>query len=161
LTNHLQSWHLLDYRGTKKISASDATFTNTETFGAVLYEMATGQLPFRGESRGVIFDGIMNRAPLPPLRLNPDLPPKLEDIVNKALEKDRDLRYQHAADMRTDLQRLKRGTDFQSPGPDGERTTSNAGLYGNSSKTKSESVDPQPASTASAHPKCVIRRVVA
>ena len=60
---------------------------------------------------GVIFDGIMNRAPLPPLRLNPDLPPKLEDIVNKALEKDRDLRYQHAADMRTDLQRLKRDTD--------------------------------------------------
>src|SRR5205814_2560646 len=79
--------------------------------GVVLYEMATGALPFRGESSGVIFDGIMNRAPLPPLRLNPDLPPKLEDIITKCLEKDRNLRYQHASDIRTDLQRLKRDTD--------------------------------------------------
>jgi eukaryotic-like serine/threonine-protein kinase len=81
------------------------------SFGAVMYEMATGTLPFRGESTGVIFDGIMNRAPVAPVRLNPDLPPKLEDIINRALEKDRELRYQHASDIRSELLRLKRDTD--------------------------------------------------
>jgi len=81
------------------------------SFGAVLYEMATGAPPFRGDTSATIFDGILNRDPLPPLRLNPSLPSKLEDIVNKALEKDQNLRYQHASDMRTDLQRLKRDTD--------------------------------------------------
>ncbi len=81
------------------------------SFGVVLYEMVTGVRPFRGDSTGLVFDSILHSVPVPPVRINPDLPVGLEEIINKALEKDPDLRYQHAADMRSDLKRLKRDTD--------------------------------------------------
>lgn len=85
--------------------------TDLFSFGIVLYEMATGSAPFRGETSGVIFDGIMNRAPVDPIRLNPTLPAKLEDLINRALEKDRELRYQHASDIKAEMLRLKRDTE--------------------------------------------------
>ncbi|HEY6266854.1 MAG TPA: protein kinase [Candidatus Acidoferrum sp.] len=100
------------YMSPEQVKAKDLDArTDLFSFGAVLYQMATGQLPFRGDTSGVIFHAILERPPVSPVRINPEIPPKLEEIINKALEKDRHLRYQHASDIRTDLQRLKRDTD--------------------------------------------------
>ena len=96
--------------------------TDLFSFGIVLYEMSTGRLPFRGPATGEVYDAILNRAPVPPVRLNPQIPQKLEDIIHKSLEKDRTLRYQHASEVRSDLKRLKR--DIESGQRDSEREAS-------------------------------------
>src|SRR6516225_4743938 len=112
------------YMSPEQVRAGDLdSRTDLFSFGVVLYEMATGQLPFRGQSAGLIFKAILDAAPVPPTRMNPNLPAKLEEIINKALERDRDLRYQHASDISTDLKRLKR--DWH---PSGARARSNASL---------------------------------
>ncbi|MBZ5513914.1 MAG: tetratricopeptide repeat protein, partial [Acidobacteriia bacterium] len=101
-----------DYMSPEQVRAEELDArTDLFSFGLVLYEMATGQRAFAGDSPGTIFEAILDRAPIPPLRLNPELPPELERIINKALEKDRKLRYQSSSDLRTDLVRLKRDSD--------------------------------------------------
>ena len=117
--------------------------TDLFSFGVVLYEMATGAVPFRGETSGVITEAILNRAPVAPVRLNPELPAKLEDIINKALEKDRDLRYQAASDIRTDLRRLRRDTDSG-------RISSTSGRT-----AQVEDAAPEPGSSSSARTRVV------
>jgi TolB-like protein/predicted Ser/Thr protein kinase len=108
------------YMSPEQVRARDLDArTDLFSFGSVLYEMATGTLPFRGESSGVIFNAILERAPVAAVRLNPDVPPELDRIVKKCLEKDRNLRYQHASELRADLQRLKRDTESGRSGAEG------------------------------------------
>src|SRR5580692_11711713 len=137
--------------------------TDLFSFGVVLYEMATGAVPFRGETSGVITEAILNRAPVAPVRLNPELPAKLEDIINKALEKDRDLRYQAASDIRTDLKRLRRDTDSGRLASTSGRTVQvqdSAAEPGSSSSATATVPVAAPSATHSAGQKFVIPAVI-
>src|ERR1700751_3096567 len=135
------------YMSPEQLRAKDLDArTDLFSFGVVLYEMATGTLPFRGESSAVITDAILNRTPLAAIRLNPDLPPKLEDVINRALEKDRNLRYQHSSDMKSELQRLKRDTDT------GRVSAASSGPVAAPRDTSSQPVAQQPAPSSGSVP---------